>query len=173
MSSHKTLSIVIPAYNEEKRLPESLEQIAKFVGEQSYSVEVVVVDNNSKDQTGDIAREFARMFPYARALAEPRQGKGAAVRTGMLAGCGEYLLICDADFSMPVEEISKFVPPAASGYDVAIEVDGGIGGTTIGAAARAGADVFCAGSALFTGPGTLEDRVAGLRRAAEIGGAAR
>lgn len=59
------------------------------------------------------------------------------------------------------------------GYDVAIEVDGGIGGTTIGAAARAGADVFCAGSALFTGPGTLEDRVEGLRRAAEIGVAAR
>lgn len=114
------LSIVIPAYNEEKRLPDSLRQVAEFVSQQSYPIEVIIVDNNSRDLTGEIAKEFARTFPYARALHEPRQGKGAAVRTGVLAGCGDYLMVCDADFSMPVVEIDKFVPPSINGYDIAI-----------------------------------------------------
>ena len=53
-------------------------------------------------------------------LSEPRQGKGAAVKAGMLAARGEYLFICDADLSMPIEEVSKFVPPALDACDVAI-----------------------------------------------------
>jgi glycosyltransferase involved in cell wall biosynthesis len=114
------LSIIIPAYNEENRLPQSLEEVARFVAGQPYPVEVIIVDNNSKDATGQIAAEFAGEFPYARALFEPRQGKGAAVRTGMLNGCGDYLIICDADFSMPVDEVPKFLPQNGNGYDVAI-----------------------------------------------------
>ncbi len=114
------LSIIIPAYNEESRLPTSLEQVAAFVEQQDYKVEVIVVNNNSSDATPQIAEAFAATHAYGRALHEPRQGKGAAVRTGVLAGRGEYLFICDADFSMPVEEIAKFMPPVLSGYDVAI-----------------------------------------------------
>lgn len=114
------LSIIIPAYNEEKRLPTSLSQVAEFAEAQDYPVEVIVVDNNSSDATPQIAGQFASEHDYARSLHEPRQGKGAAVRAGMLAARGEYLLYCDADFSMPVEEISKFMPPALDGYDIAI-----------------------------------------------------
>ncbi len=114
------LSIIIPAYNEESRLPESLEQVVQFVATQSYPIEVIVVNNNSRDRTGEIAEQFAQQHPFARALHEPRQGKGAAVRAGMLAASGYYLMFCDADFSMPVEEVSKFVPPHIDGYDVAI-----------------------------------------------------
>lgn len=114
------LSLIIPAYNEENRLPESLAQIAAFVEAQDYAIEVIVVNNNSRDATPEIAEAFAAEHSYARALHEPRQGKGAAVRTGMLAGAGDYLFICDADLSMPVEEVSKFMPPVRSGYDVAI-----------------------------------------------------
>lgn len=114
------LSIVIPAYNEESRLPKSLREIADFVEAQAYSVEVIVVDNNSSDDTLNIARVFASEHNYARVLHEPRQGKGAAVRTGILAGQGDYLFICDADLSMPVDEIPKFMPPQLNGYDVAI-----------------------------------------------------
>jgi dolichyl-phosphate beta-glucosyltransferase len=114
------LSIIIPAYNEERRLPESLAQVAEFVAAQDYAVEVIVVDNNSRDRTSDVAKAFAEEHPYVRVLFEQTQGKGAAVRTGMLDGCGEYLFICDADFSMPVEEIAKFMPPTLDGYDVAI-----------------------------------------------------
>ena len=114
------LSIIIPAYNEEKRLPKSLEQVAAFVAAQDYPIEVIVVNNNSRDATAQVARDFAALHPYTRVIDEPRQGKGAAVRTGIMAGQGEYLMVCDADFSMPVEEIAKFMPPALSGYDVAI-----------------------------------------------------
>ena len=114
------LSIVIPAYNEERRLPDSLDQIDAFVKAQDYGVEVIVVDNNSSDRTPDVARSVAAERPYVRLLHEPVQGKGAAVKTGMLDARGEYLFICDADLSMPIEEVSKFVPPALNGHDVAI-----------------------------------------------------
>jgi dolichyl-phosphate beta-glucosyltransferase len=90
------------------------------VAAQAYPVEVIVVNNNSRDATPQIAQEFAATHAYARVLHQPRQGKGAAVQMGMLHGQGDYLFICDADFSMPVEEISKFLPPAVDSYDVAI-----------------------------------------------------
>ena len=114
------LSIIIPAHNEENRLPESLKQVASFVSGQGYSIELIIVDNNSTDRTGEIARQFAAENPYTQVLDEPRKGKGMAVRSGVLAGEGDYLIFCDADFSMPVEEIGKFVPPALDDYDVAI-----------------------------------------------------
>jgi len=114
------LSIVIPAYNEERRLPDSLTQIANFVSTQSYPVEVIVVNNNSSDATPQIAEDFAAGYSYARVLHEPRQGKGAAVKAGMLAAQGEHLFICDADLSMPIEEVNKLLPPALNSYDVAI-----------------------------------------------------
>lgn len=114
------LSIIIPAYNEEARLPDSLSQIGDFVTRQSYATEVLVVNNNSSDRTPEIVAEFAARQPHLRLLHEPRQGKGAAVKTGMLAARGDYLFICDADLSMPVEEINKFLPPALDDYDVAI-----------------------------------------------------
>jgi len=90
------------------------------VAAQSYPIEVIIVNNNSRDATPQIAQEFAATHPYARVLHQPRQGKGAAVQIGMLNGQGDFLFICDADFSMPVDEISKFMPPAAGAYDVAI-----------------------------------------------------
>jgi glycosyltransferase involved in cell wall biosynthesis len=81
---------------------------------------VIVVNNNSTDATRRIAEEFTAQHPYLCVLDQPRQGKGAAVQMGMLKGRGEYLFICDADFSMPVDEISKFMPPTVDHYDVAI-----------------------------------------------------
>ncbi len=114
------LTIIIPAYNEARRLPQSLAEVDAFVSAQPYPIEVIVVNNNSNDATPSIAGDFVSTRPYARVLNEPRQGKGAAVRTGVLAGRGDYLLICDADLSMPVEEVNKFLPPALDGYDVAI-----------------------------------------------------
>jgi glycosyltransferase involved in cell wall biosynthesis len=114
------LSIVIPAYNEEKRLPESLEQVADFVERQDYETEVIIVNNNSRDRTAEVAGEFVAKFPFMRVMNEPTQGKGAAVQTGMLAAQGDYVIFCDADFSMPVDEIAKFLPPQIGDYDIAI-----------------------------------------------------
>lgn len=110
------LTIVIPAYNEEKRLPESLRQIAKFLRGQPYAAEVIVVENGSTDDTSGVvtrfgAEETGSEEPFALRLLHSAPGKGAAVKMGMLAGRGEYLFICDADLSMPIEEIVKFLPP--------------------------------------------------------------
>lgn len=120
MNETPILSLIIPAYNEGQRLPQTLPQVISFVVAQSYPAEVLVVNNNSQDQTRAIAQEFADELPFLFVLDEPTQGKGAAVRTGMTAAKGEYLFMADADLSMPIEEVSKFMPPVLDGYDVAI-----------------------------------------------------
>lgn len=114
------LTIVIPAYNEERRLPTTLPRVVAFAEAQDYPVDVLVVDNASTDRTSDVARHIAAEHPIISLLYQPIRGKGAAVRKGMLEGRGEYLFICDADLAMPIEEVSKFLPPTLSNYDVAI-----------------------------------------------------
>ncbi len=109
------LSIVIPAYNEERRLAPTLERVQQYLREQEYRAEVIVVDNNSRDATAEVAARAG-----ATVLKEPRQGKGAAVRTGMLAAEGEYVLFSDADLSTPIEEVEKLMSALKSGYDIAI-----------------------------------------------------
>jgi glycosyltransferase involved in cell wall biosynthesis len=114
------LSIVIPAFNEEHRLPKTLEQVGAFLESQSYPAEVWVVENGSLDRTYEVAQEFAQDHPYLRVLKQSERGKGRAVRQGMLQARGEYRFMCDADLSMPVDEISRFLPPALQNYDIAI-----------------------------------------------------
>ncbi len=114
------LSLIIPAYNEAERLPQTLPPVFDFLETQPYVFEIIIVNNNSSDNTRQIALEYATSRPYIRVIDELAQGKGAAVRTGMLAATGDYLFMADADFSMPVEEIAKFLPPQLSQYDVAI-----------------------------------------------------
>ena len=81
-----------------------------FAKAQDYAVEVLVVDNASTDRTSDVVREIAAEHPIVSLSYQPIQGKGAAVRKGMLEGNGEYLFICDADLAMPIEEVSKLRP---------------------------------------------------------------
>jgi dolichyl-phosphate beta-glucosyltransferase len=114
------LSLVIPAHNEENRLPATLQQVFDFLAVQPYPAEVLVVENGSHDRTLQVAQEFAGRYPQLRVMQCPQRGKGLAVRMGMLAARGEYRFMCDADLSMPVSEISRFLPPALSGVDVAI-----------------------------------------------------
>jgi len=114
------LSLIIPAYNEAERLPETLPRVFSFLESQTYSFEIIIVNNNSRDNTREVAQRFADSRPYLRVIDEMTQGKGAAVRTGMLAATGEFLFMADADFSMPIEEIAKFLPPQMGDYDVAI-----------------------------------------------------
>lgn len=114
------LSIVIPAHNEESRLPRTLEQIFQFLSQQSYTAEVVVVENGSSDRTLELAREFSNTHKNLIVLHEERRGKGNAVQRGILEAHGEYRFICDADLSMPIEELAKFLPPTLTGFDVAI-----------------------------------------------------
>jgi dolichyl-phosphate beta-glucosyltransferase len=114
------LSIVIPAHNEETRLPETLKQVFEFVSRQSYPVEVLVVENGSHDKTFQIAQSFVERYSQMKLLQNAQSGKGRAVRQGMLAAQGEYRFMCDVDLSMPLDEINHFLPPALEGYGVAI-----------------------------------------------------
>jgi glycosyltransferase involved in cell wall biosynthesis len=114
------LSIVIPAFNEEKRLPGTLGQVFAYLQKQSYTSEVIVVENGSTDRTFEIANELARKFSNLIVKHEDLAGKGNAVRSGMLSARGEFRFICDADLSMPIEEVAKFLPPQLSDFDIAI-----------------------------------------------------
>jgi dolichyl-phosphate beta-glucosyltransferase len=125
MTSHQDigstplLSIIIPAYNEEHRLPGSLQEIDRFLARQEYAAEVLIVENGSTDRTTEVAEAFAAAHPYVRVL-HSAKGKGAAVRLGMLEARGAYRFMCDADLSMPIEEVEKFLPPEARDYGVAM-----------------------------------------------------
>jgi glycosyltransferase involved in cell wall biosynthesis len=118
------LSIIIPAYNEENRLPRTLDKVFSFLNSQPYPSEVIVVDNASQDRTYDLAVEFARQLssdsPDFQVIQEATRGKGAAVRKGMWAATGEYRFMCDADLSMPITEVNRFLPPLLPEFDIAI-----------------------------------------------------
>jgi len=114
------LSIIIPAHNEEKRLPKTLEQIFSFLESQAYSAEILVVENGSSDRTFEVANQFTSQHSNLVVIKENIPGKGNAVRRGMLEAQGEYRFICDADLSMPIEELNKFLPPNLKPFDIAI-----------------------------------------------------
>ena len=114
------VSVIIPAHNEETRLPHTLEQVLAFLKEQVYTSEVLVVENGSSDRTFEIAEAFARQHPSLRVLRETQRGKGLAVRRGMLDARGEYRFMCDADLSMSIDQINHFIPPAIENVDIAI-----------------------------------------------------
>lgn len=104
------VSVVIPAYNEERRLPQTLPQVLQFLRGQSFSWEVIVVDDGSVDRTAEIVAEMAREEPALRLLRLPHRGKGSALRAGMLAAQGTYRFLCDADLSVPIEDLTNFLP---------------------------------------------------------------
>ncbi len=108
------LSIIIPAHNEENRLPDTLAQVVQFLASQPYSAEALVIENASRDATLKIAQEFAVQTPLIQAIHLDQPGKGRAVQAGMLAARGEYRFFADADLSMPISEINRFLPPAVN-----------------------------------------------------------
>ena len=105
------LSIIIPAYNEEKRIGKTLDRLAAFVKAAPYDVEIIVADDGSQDGTAGIVNTFiAREAAVAtRLIRAEHRGKGNAIRTGILAASGDYLLYTDADLSTPIERIDDFI----------------------------------------------------------------
>jgi dolichyl-phosphate beta-glucosyltransferase len=120
-SSAPYISIVVPAYNEEHRIAESLKSLAEFLEAKDYTYEVIIADDGSSDRTAEICSGFAKTRPWMRVLSSPgNRGKGHAVRMGMLEARGEYVLFCDADLATPMEELDGFWKHANTGADVVI-----------------------------------------------------
>ncbi len=118
-----TLSIVIPAYNEERRLPATLDAIFNWLDVSPYGdAEVVVVDDGSTDSTPKVVKSRAALEPRLRLLQNPgNRGKGYAIRHGMLKAKGDWILFSDADLSAPIDELPKLLA-AAQDEDVAIAI---------------------------------------------------
>jgi|HubBroStandDraft_5_1064220.scaffolds.fasta_scaffold00695_5 dolichyl-phosphate beta-glucosyltransferase len=124
MSLGPELSIIIPSYNEEKRLPRTLARIREYFEGRPLpldQIEVIVVDDGSTDGTAQVARDWARQWPSVRLLSNPgNQGKGYSVRHGMLESRGRLALFTDADLSAPIEESEKLFDALKKGNQVAI-----------------------------------------------------
>ena len=116
------LSIVIPAFNEERRLPKSLQRIQAYLKSRCLRAEVLVVDDGSTDATSKVVEASRSGFPELRLISNGRnRGKGFSVRHGMLEARGEFALFTDADLSAPIEEADKLLAPLRDGsYDGAI-----------------------------------------------------
>jgi glycosyltransferase involved in cell wall biosynthesis len=114
-------SLIIPAYNESNRIRPSLDQILKYIEEQHWQAEVLVVNDGSQDNTAQIVKEYGRTHPQVQLLENGRnRGKGFSVRNGMLHARGDICLLSDADLSSPITEAQKLFDAIAQGADIAI-----------------------------------------------------
>jgi glycosyltransferase involved in cell wall biosynthesis len=118
------LSIIIPAYNEEKRLGATLSRIRDYFAARSPAVagiEILLIDDGSADATVRVAQDFALSVPCLRVLSNPgNRGKGYSVRRGMIEARGRLALFTDADLSSPIEECERLLAAIGAGHDVAI-----------------------------------------------------
>ena len=106
MEKKITLSLVVPAYNEEKIIGKNLKKIIRFLSNRKYSWEIIVADDGSKDRTSDIVKNFKNSNVRLVKL-DKNKGKGAALKAGFLAARGEYALFSDADLSVPIQSIDE------------------------------------------------------------------
>lgn len=124
------LSLVLPAYNEEKRIVESLKRILQFLEAQAYSHEVILVDDGSEDRTVEVVGKISQGRNVRILQNGKNLGKGGAVRSGILQARGQYLFFTDVDLSVPIETIAPFLIRLEEGSDI-----------TIGTRAKSGAMV--------------------------------
>jgi glycosyltransferase involved in cell wall biosynthesis len=126
------VSIVVPAFNEALRIGSTLDDLATFLGRQPWRWEIRVVDDGSADATCQIVEEYRGKHPNIVLQREPHRGKGGAVKAGLLAATAQFRFICDADLSMPVTELPRFLPPVLKDFDVAIGSREGVGARRVG-----------------------------------------
>ena len=132
MNARPTLAIVIPAYNEAAGIAASVHELREYLSPRPWTWEIRVVDDGSTDATASVVEAIEREDPRIRLQREPHRGKGAAVRAGFLATTADYRFLCDADLSMPVRELERFMPPALGDADIAIGTREGAGARRVG-----------------------------------------
>ncbi len=115
-----SLSIVIPAYNEERRIGSTIESITSYMQDVKKSYEIIVVDDGSRDGTIRIVQEKLKTVPHKIIQNSVNRGKGFSVRRGVLEATGAAVLFTDSDLSTPIEEIVKLEAALSAGYDVAV-----------------------------------------------------
>lgn len=125
------LTVVIPAFNEARVLPDTLRQLSAYLGATNWDWDILVVDDGSADGTAAAVEAAAQQDGRVAVLREPHRGKGGAVKAGMLAARGAFRFLCDADLSMPPRELPRFLPPALEA-DVAIGTREGAGAKRVG-----------------------------------------
>jgi dolichyl-phosphate beta-glucosyltransferase len=131
-SQRPDLTIVVPAYNESARLPQTLGSIDHFIVDSHLTVELLVVDDGSTDDTSQIAQSHNSSAARFAVMSLPHRGKASAVRAGMLAATGRHVLFTDADLSTPITYATKLTEALDGGADVAIGSREGIGATRVG-----------------------------------------
>lgn len=115
------LSVVIPSYNEEKRLPKTLQEIDKYLRNQSYEYEIIVISDGSKDRTAEIVRGLMGQVKNLRLIDnKENHGKGYVTRQGLSEANGEYRIFTDADNSTSIDQIEKMWPEFKAGFDIVI-----------------------------------------------------
>ncbi|SRR5579885_3011312 len=115
------VSVIIPAYNDERRLPPTLEKVIAFLQTQAYSSEIIVVTDGSTDRTAQVAEAFSSKFPDLKVVSFPfNKGKGFGVKEGMKAATGKYRLFMDADSATPIEFLAPFLDEMKKGNDIVI-----------------------------------------------------
>jgi dolichyl-phosphate beta-glucosyltransferase len=115
------LSVIIPAYNEEKRITKTLQEIDKYLSKQSYNYEIIVVSDGSEDKTAEVARNLQGQIKNLRVIDnKENHGKGYVTRQGMLEAKGDYRVFTDADNSTSIDQVEKMWPEFKAGYNVVI-----------------------------------------------------
>ena len=114
------LSVVIPAFNEESRISDTLSQVVEYLSAQTYEWEVVVANDGSTDRTAQLVARVSLEHPTVRIVDLPHRGKGWAVKNGMLAARGEYRVFCDADLSVPITQVERLLPPNGPRCDIVL-----------------------------------------------------
>lgn len=115
------LSVIIPVYNEERRLPKTLIEINKYLRKRTYEYEIIVVSDGSKDRTAEVVEEMKSKVANLRLIDnKENHGKGFVVRQGMMAAQGNYRLFTDADNSTSIDQVEKILPYFQKGFDIVI-----------------------------------------------------
>ena len=114
------LSVIIPTFNERTRIEATLDQIVSYLRSRSYSWEIKITDDGSTDETTALVNMKAKSDPRISVTQGRHRGKGSALRNGIAQVKGEYIFLCDADLSMPIQQLERFLPPFLSDYDMAM-----------------------------------------------------